>query len=864
MNPKSRLILGLTFLMVILFFLGGYAVYEARELAAISRKLYLHPLTVSNSVRDIKSNINAMHNSMKDVVLSRTAEEINVAISRVNSLERETFKAFGLVGRRFLGDVAYVVAAYIDFKNWKPIRAEVITLTRQGKYAEAAAITRDTGARYIDQMFNGADGISGINYLLEFANNKAEELQRRAAEKEKRTIAQLSVLVLAAIVLSIIVGFLLFNSLKASYALEESEKRYKSVVDNIGIGVALISPRMEVLTLNKQMRQWYPDTDTAKKPLCYKVFHSPPREEVCVNCAAYQTFADGEVHESIVDTSAGGRSVTFRMIASPIIDKNAQIVSAIVMVEDITERIQAERERSRMFTAIEQVQESITITDAQGLIEYVNPSFEQLTGYSREEVLGKHGSLLSSGKHTMQFKKEMVETFSRGDIWKAHMICKKKDGSFFDTETMISPVKDASGKICNYVSIMRDISDRIRIETQLRQAQKMEAIGTLAGGIAHDFNNILGAIIGYTELAQDGIPQSSPTHGYLSEVLTSSKRARDLVKHILTFSRKNEHERKPVQLHTIVQDSLRMLRAAIPATITICQNLEEHSDTVLADPVQIHQVIINLCTNAAQEMQETGGILEIRLAPVVLDAAEVKVHPELRPGSYVQLTIKDTGNGIRPEVIERIFDPFFTTKSVGEGTGMGLAVVDGIVRAHNGTITVESKVGEGTIFRILLPKSTAELETKPEEVEDACGGGECILFVDDEEALVRSGKKMMESLGYTVIAISSSTEALAVFSREPDRFNLVVTDQTMPNLTGYELACRLIDIRPDIPIILCTGFSETVSSAKAESVGIKRLVMKPINKKEMAHITRSVLDDGSAADTRAYGRQSHSKALQQG
>jgi len=388
------------------------------------------------------------------------------------------------------------------------------------------------------------------------------------------------------------------------------------------------------------------------------------------------------------------------------------------------------------------------------------------------------------------------------------------------------------------------IKELCEIQMKLQQAHKMEAIGTLAGGIAHDFNNILSAIIGYSELAIE----KSKGHAIqedLQEVLIAGKRATDLVKQILTFSRQGgKVENKPVQVNLIVKEALKLLRSSLPTTIEIHANIQSDS-LVMADPTQIHQVLMNLCTNAAHAMRG-GGTLEVGLADVSLDSAFTSEHPEIEPGLFIRLTISDTGNGMTSDVLDRIFDPFFTTKESGEGTGMGLAVVHGIVKSHGGAITVYSEPEKGSTFNIFFPviKRRVQEETKGEEILPT--GAEHILFVDDELALVSIGKNILEPLGYQVESRTSSIEALELFKAMPGKFDLVITDMTMPNLRGDQLAKELMEVRPDIPVILCTGFSSEINEEKARTIGIRAFVFKPFLKHDMAKTVRKVLDEAKS------------------
>ncbi len=398
-------------------------------------------------------------------------------------------------------------------------------------------------------------------------------------------------------------------------------------------------------------------------------------------------------------------------------------------------------------------------------------------------------------------------------------------------------------QIATDITRIKDLEkESLRIQAQLQQAQKMEAIGTLAGGIAHDFNNILSAVIGYTEIVLGDVAESTSQHRNLQEVLKAGNRARDLVNQILMFSRQTDKELKPVQINQIVIETLKLLRASLPTTIRIEPNLRSNS-AVLADPTQIHQVMMNLCTNAAHAMRENGGQLNIELSDTDLYGSFIEQHPYLSAGTYIKLRVSDTGHGMEKKIVDRIFDPFFTTKERGEGTGMGLAVVLGIVKSHGGTITVESTSDEGSSFNVFLPvmEREADTEIRPKVIMPT--GTEHILFIHDEKSLVDLGFQILHRLGYDVTTRTSSVEALELFMAQPDKFDLVITDTTMPNMTGDELAGKLMEIRADIPVILCTGYSERISKDKAHEMGIKEFVLKPIIMSDLAITVRKVLDE---------------------
>jgi PAS domain S-box-containing protein len=395
----------------------------------------------------------------------------------------------------------------------------------------------------------------------------------------------------------------------------------------------------------------------------------------------------------------------------------------------------------------------------------------------------------------------------------------------------------------SYCIVATDLTEQRALEQQVRQAQKMEALGTLAGGIAHDFNNLLAAIIGFTELIQEDLPSDSPSNRWAKRVMEAGLRGRDLIKHILTFSRQTEQDTRPIRISSIVKESAKLLRASIPATISLNVTVTSESALVLADPVQVQQVLMNLCTNASQAMQEKGGVLDIDLSDFTIEPEETNFYGMER-GLYIRLLVRDTGTGMPSYVKDRIFDPFFTTKAASEGTGLGLSVVAGIVKQVGGHISVESEPGKGSAFTVYFPKApwgAVDGTVAREEVLPV--GSEHILFVDDEEALLEMGDQILTKLGYKVTGETNGDSALALIRENPSRFDLVITDQTMPKMTGMDLARKVLEIRPDIPIVLCTGFSKVVDAESAVAAGIKGFAMKPLTRREIATTVRKVLDE---------------------
>jgi signal transduction histidine kinase/ActR/RegA family two-component response regulator len=382
-----------------------------------------------------------------------------------------------------------------------------------------------------------------------------------------------------------------------------------------------------------------------------------------------------------------------------------------------------------------------------------------------------------------------------------------------------------------------------QLEAQLRHAKRLETIGTLAGGIAHDFNNILTPILGYANMALQDTPPTSETHSDIQHVIKGAGRAKDLVNQILTFSRQGEQERKLVEISEVVAEALKLLRASLPSTIEFRESIDTKCGTVLADSTQIHQVIMNLCANAFHAMKDKGGVLEVKLGLVEVDAELVRLHTNLHQGTYVRLTVSDTGRGMDSETRDRVFDPFFTTKEIGEGTGLGLSVVHGIVASHGGEITVYSEPGVGTTFHVYLPQSDGGVEEELPEEKVIATGEERVLFVDDDEEVAHMANRTLGRLGYQVTVRTDSVEARDTFRHNPDKFDIVITDQTMPKMTGVELAKELLSIRPDLPIILISGFSQMFTAEKIKSAGIREFIMKPIIASELSQTIRRVLDE---------------------
>ena len=530
--------------------------------------------------------------------------------------------------------------------------------------------------------------------------------------------------------------------------------------------------------------------------------------------------------------------------------------------------------------------DAVIATDVEGRITCMNAVAEAMTGWALDEAMGQAVTKIFNiinEQTRREVESPVAKVLRQGMVagLANHTILVKRDGTEVPIDDGGAPIRDRDGNMTGVVLVFRDITERKRmeealrkahdelelrveerteelrkaheklmgetkeraqVEAHLRRARRMEALGRLSGGIAHDFNNILAAIIGFLELAVGRAGVGSRDAHHLDRVVEAGIRCRDLVRQMLTFSQETKQKKKLLRLGSIVEETAKFIRATIPARIRVRVKTLSESGLVLADPAQIVQALVNLCINAAQAMREKGGTLDIQLS-------DHRVSPlngaprGIKPGLYTRLTVRDTGIGMSPDVVDRVFDPFFTTKTPGEGSGLGLSVVHGIVKQHDGYITVESKPGKGSIFTLYFPKITGKPGTGATRDGALPTGSEGILFVDDEDALVEMGEDVLAELGYEVTSRMESREAFALFRLDPSRFDLVITGQTMPEMTGVELAKEILAIRPDMPIIMCTGFSYLIDANSARAAGIKAFAMKPLAKREIAGTIRSVLDE---------------------
>ncbi len=514
----------------------------------------------------------------------------------------------------------------------------------------------------------------------------------------------------------------------------------------------------------------------------------------------------------------------------------------IAYTQDITERKRAERELRLTQYAVDHSATPIIRFSPDASVAYANKAAGAQLGYSREELtamsIPDFDPLWTrefwDSRGLAMLREQRISTFET--------VNRRKDGVRFPVEVLCYETEFEGEEY--FHAFITDITERKSSEKRHLQSRKMEALGTLAGGIAHDFNNILSGIFGYTQMTARLTAKIPKAQQYLNQVNAAGERAAALVQQILTFSRNDKSQMKPLDMAVVVKETLKLMRASLPADIEIRNEMPENGGTILADPTQIHQVVMNLCTNAYHAMADTGGVLRIELAPVVLDSRDMVNYDDIPEGRYLELTVSDNGEGIAPHILSRIFEPYYTTKEPGAGTGMGLSTVHGIVRNHGGAVSVYSEVGVGTTFKVLFPMTEKEEIREMELALPLPGGSERLLFVDDENALVEFAGEFLSGLGYSVEAFTDPLSALEVFRAAPDDFHMVISDLTMPGMTGDRLARKVKKIRPDIPVIICTGFSSSMVSENHKEAGIDHVLMKPLNIHELSNEIRKVLDKG--------------------
>jgi PAS domain S-box-containing protein len=758
----------------------------------------------------------------------------------------EVEKNWSISENKDIGEEA-ILAGFASDKLTK-MENEAFELVQKGKQNEAMALLQSQEYRDQKDAYN-----RGMKTFVSRVRSTLED-QRDKYWTKVRNVSMAMGGILPIIILvwliAIRAGEHIYNHATTNHKISSFAREWQETFNAISDGVCIIDRNGgKILQCNKAM------TKFLKRPYneiigqsCCELLHGS--SEPVKKCPLMRML--GTRRSETMDFQAGDRWLNIKV--DPLIDNKGHLVGAVHILSDITEHrkaIKALRESENKFRlAFANAQDAIIWIEGEtGVITNCNKSAEELFGKGKKEILGQHHTTLYP-EDKAEHHQSLFSEFRRDTNSNIEAEIVRRGGEIRTVTIALSTMFVEGKEIIQ--GIIRDITqsreaekEKTELVLQLGQKQKMEAIGTLAGGIAHDFNNILAAMQGYAELTLDDLPENSPVRGNLEQIMSCTNRATKLVKQILTFSRKDqkEQEKEPLQISSIVKEVLSMLRSSLPTAIRISRKIHAESSTVLADPTQIHQVLLNLCTNALHAMREKGGLLEVSLSDANFES-ETRIGDEyLDRGSYVKLSVSDSGCGMEKEVLERIFEPFFTTKNVDEGTGLGLSVVHGIIKSHDGAITVSSTPGEGTVFDIYLPRIEGGEASEPQSPKSAPREKDVILLVDDEEMMVDVTRQILERLGFDVVAKTNSIDALETFQEQSDQFDLVITNQVMPNMTGTELARNLISIRPDIPVILCSGFPESICHEELSNIGVKEFVMKPISREKIAAIVQKVLDE---------------------
>ncbi len=634
---------------------------------------------------------------------------------------------------------------------------------------------------------------------------------------------------------------------QAEERLRQSEARYKRLFQDHKAIKLIIDPEDgRIVDANQAAVEFYGWSREELTRMKIQQINTLPPEAVEKNIAEVK--GRRRVHFEFQHRRADGSVRDVEVYSSRIdVDGKPYLHS---IVHDVTQRKRMEAERERWLTAIEQAGEVVLITDAEGIIQYVNPAFETVTGYTREEAVGKRPAILKSGVQDEAFYRDLWNTLRSGKKWTGRMVNRKKDGTLYTEEATISPVKDARGNIVNYVAVMRDISEKLQLEQQFHQAQKMESVGRLAGGVAHDYNNSLTIILGFADLALREVDPESLAASHLHEIIRAANRSVAITRQLLAFARKQIIEPVVMDLNTSVESTLKMLRRLIGEDIELIWKPAPNLWKVKMDPAQLDQILANLCVNARDAISGVGTIT-LETANVVLSEEYCAAHAEFVPGDYVLLAVTDTGCGMDKETVSKIFEPFFTTKEIGKGTGLGLSTVYGIVRQNRGFVNVYSEPGVGTTFKIYIPR---ELEAELEREEPSSrsevprGRGETILLVEDDPVLLEMTEIMLTQLGYTVLGAASPRDAAALARDYEGRLDVLMTDVVMPEMNGKELAAAVREVRPDVKVLFMSGYTANVIAHHGVLDPGVAFIQKPFGLWDLASRVRQVLDGGAARE----------------
>ena len=637
---------------------------------------------------------------------------------------------------------------------------------------------------------------------------------------------------------------------KADEALRESEERHRAIFNNAGIGIDIVDRQGRFEHVNPALSDMLGYTEEELRNLTIAEVTHP--DDIEPSRGMLEEFSQGKIGSYRLEKrylTKNGTVIWADVSVSAMHDAEGGHTRNIGVISDITARKDAEmalqdseQKHRHLATAVEQAAEGILITDARGIVQYVNPAYAGITGYDVEEILGRNPSILQSGRHDESFYKEMWATITSGRTWSGHMINKRKDGALFEEDATISPVLNASGNIINYVAVKRDVTNEMALQRELLHAQKMEAVGTLAGGIAHDFNNLLQVVQGYSELLLTEEDTPDPVRGDLEKINMAARNGAGLVQRLLTFSRRTQIEPRPLNLNHRITEIRQILDRTIPRMIEIQLILDDTLAAANVDPAQVDQVLMNLALNAKDAMPD-GGKLIIETENVTLDKDYCLIHPGAKPGHYVLLKVSDTGCGMDKETLEHIFQPFFTTKGVGVGTGLGLAMVYGSVKQHGGHIVCYSEPGYGATFKIYFPSLRVDSDpgiAGPPAMP--AGGKETILLVEDDKLVCELGEKILRQAGYTALTAPNGKIALELYKSKYREIALVILDLIMPEMGGKECLEEILQLDPRARIIVASGYSVNGPTKQAIEKGARGFVGKPYDVRQMLQTIRDVLD----------------------
>ena len=625
-------------------------------------------------------------------------------------------------------------------------------------------------------------------------------------------------------------------------ALRQSEEKYRDVVERATDGIVILQEGL-IRYANRQLAGMAGMSPAEIIGTPFDKYIHPKNQPQVMEF--YRRRMAGEHPPSVYETVFVGREGQIVHV-----ELNAGIITYegkpadLVIVRNISDRVHADAEKARLTLAVEQTADSVIITDPGGVIQYVNPAFERMTGFSRSEAIGKTPRVLKSGKQDRGLYESLWRSLRSGQVWRGRLQNRRKDGGIYICDMTITPTRNENGEIINFLGVQRDVTRELQMEEQYLQAQKMESIGRLAGGIAHDFNNIMTAVLGFGSMVLDQLPDNHPLRHAVEQIVSAGERATNLTRQLLTFSRKQMMEVRVLDLNAVINDMNQLLRRALGEDVELILGLSEDAGSVRADAGLLQQVVMNLAINARDAMPR-GGRLGVQTSQAVLNEQFCRSRIDVKPGDYVLLSVKDTGCGMPPEVLQHVFEPFFTTKPKGKGTGLGLATVYGIVRQCNGHIEIESVVNQGTEIKVWLPRVEPISDTLHVELEDRVQrGSETILVVEDEPIVRDLTIRILKSLGYRVLDAANGREALDLIAKYTQPIHLVLTDVVMPQMGGPELAEKLAEIKPKVRILFTSGFTESAVIERGVALGKLQLVQKPYTREVLAQRVRQILDAG--------------------